>query len=244
MNFWEHVEELRMAILRSLGGIILGVILSVVFFIKFFYVLRMPLEKAMAREGGILVGLTTTNVMGVFSVLIQVCMVGGVAIGMPFVIYNFAKFVGPGLSAREKRVLVPSCIAIFFLFLLGALFAFFVVLPAALEASLFFNRLLGLDAIWTAQSYYGLVVWMLIGVGGAFEFPLVIVLLQYIGVVSPQGLRDGRRYAVIIILICAALITPGGDPVTMMFLAIPLLVFYEVSIIVGAKLAKPEVEED
>lgn len=238
MNFWDHVEELRVAIIRSLGGVLLGIILVAVFFIKTFDLLRTPLDWALAAEPGTLNALTTTNVMGVFGVLVQVCMIGGIAIGMPFVLYNIGKFVGPGLTAHERRILIPACLATLFLFLLGAIFAFFIVLPAALKFTIFFNNLLGLQTIWTAQSYYGFVAWTLIGVGLSFEFPLVIVILQYVGVVSASQLREGRRYAIILIVVLAAFITPGGDPMSLCFLAVPMLLFYEISIIIGERITR------
>ncbi len=112
------------------------------------------------------------------------------------------------------------------------------VLPTGLEVTLYLNKKLGLGIIWTAQSYYNLVIWLMIGVGVAFEFPLVLVILQYIGVISPEQLREYRRFAVVIILVAAALITPGGDPVTMLMLASVLYLFFEAAIVVGDKLVR------
>ncbi|WOO41580.1 twin-arginine translocase subunit TatC [Rubellicoccus peritrichatus] len=238
MGFWDHLEDLRMAILRGLAGIVLGIILVVIFFVKVFGFLRMPLDWALEAEPGTLSALTTTKVMGVFGVLVQVCMIGGIAIGLPFVLYNLGRFVAPGLTPRERAVLVPACISTLFLFLLGGLFAFFIVLPAALKFTIFFNNMLGLETIWTAQSYYGFVSWTIIGVGLAFEFPLVIIILQYIGLVSAEQLRSGRRYAVIIIVVAAAFITPGGDPLSLFFLAIPMLLFYEIAIVIGERVTR------
>lgn len=236
MDFWDHVEELRMAIIRSLLGVALGITLVAVFFIYTFQLLKTPLNWALEAEPGTLNALTTTSVMGVFSVLVQVCMIGGIAIGMPFVLFNVGKFVGPGLTSHERRILAPACLATFILFVLGALFAFFIVLPAALKFTIYFNNLLGLETIWTARSYYGFVAWTMIGVGLAFEFPLALVILQYLGLVTAEQLREGRRYAIIIIVVLAAFITPGGDPLSLCFLALPMWLFYEVAILIGARM--------
>lgn len=247
MSFWDHLEDLRMAIIRSLAGIILGIILVGIFFIKVFGFLRMPLDWALSAEPNTMNALTTTKVMGSISVLVQVCMIGGVAIGLPFVLYQFGRFVAPGLTPRERAILIPACICTFLLFVFGGLFAFFIVLPAALKFTIILNSWLGLATIWTAQSYYSFVSWTIIGVGLAFEFPLVIVILQYIGVVSAEQLRSGRRYAVIIIVVVAAFITPGGDPLSLLFLAIPMLLFYEIAIIVGDRVTRQKAiweEED
>jgi len=236
MDFWDHVEELRMAIIRSLLGVALGITLVAVFFIYTFQLLKTPLNWALEAEPGTLNALTTTSVMGVFSVLVQVCMIGGIAIGMPFVLFNVGKFVGPGLTSHERRILAPACLATFILFVLGALFAFFIVLPAALKFTIYFNNLLGLETIWTARSYYGFVAWTMIGVGLAFEFPLALVILQYLGLVTAEQLREGRRYAIIIIVVLAAFITPGGDPLSLCFLALPMWLFYEIAILIGARM--------
>ncbi len=236
MDFWDHVEELRMTILRSLVGVALGIALVGVFFVRFFALLRWPLNWALEAEPGTLNALTTTNVMGALGVLVQVCMIGGIAIGMPFVLWNVARFVGPGLTPKERAIVGPACALTLVLFIIGALFAFFIITPAALKFSIVINKLLGLETIWTAQSYYGFVAWTLVGVGLAFEFPLVIIILQYLGLLTPQQLSSGRRYAAIIIVVIAALITPGGDPFSMGFLAVPMYLLYEISIIVGRNL--------
>ena len=245
MGLLDHLEELRWAVLKSMSAVLAGIVLTAFFFPSFFAVLRYPLDRAVANEPEGLVALTTTSVMGVFMVIIQVCMIGGVALGLPFVLYNFARFAAPGLTQSEKRVLVPACGATLILFLFGCLFAYFVVLPTGLEVTLFLNKQLGLGIIWTAQSYYNLVIWLMIGVGIAFEFPLVLVILQYIGVVTPGQLREYRRVSVVVILVVAALITPGGDPITMLMLASVLYLFFEAAILVGERLVKKrEAETD
>lgn len=238
MDFWDHVEELRMVIIRSLLGVALGVMLVVFFFVKFFAILRYPLDWAMKAEPGTLGALTTTTVMGSLGVLVQVCMIGGVAFGMPFALWNIAKFVGPGLTARERKIVGPACATTVILFTIGAVFAFFIIVPAALKFTILLNKMLGLQTIWTAQSYYGFVAWTMVGVGIAFEFPLVIIILVYLDLLSVEQLRSGRRYAVIIIVTAAALITPGGDPISMLFLAIPMYILYEGAILVSARITK------
>lgn len=243
MNFWDHVEDLRRALLRSLVGIALGITLVAFFFVRVFSWLRRPLDQALAEDPGVLNALTTTNVTGVFGVLAQVCMIGGIAVGAPFVLYNLGRFVGPGLTPKEKAILLPACLATLILFILGGLFAYFIVLPAALTFTLYLNNLLGLDTLWTAQSYYSFVAWSIIAVGVAFEFPLVVVILQYLGMVSPAQLRSGRRYAIMGIVVMCSLITPG-DPFSTIFLMIPMFLFYEGAILIGSTIVKRRAEEE
>ncbi|MGE9294035.1 MAG: twin-arginine translocase subunit TatC, partial [Puniceicoccales bacterium] len=199
--------------------------------------LRYPLDRAVKNEPSELVALTTTTVMGVFSVIIQVCMIGGIALGLPFVLYHFSRFVAPGLTEKEKRVLVPACAATFVLFVLGCLFSYFMVLPVGLEMTLLLNKQLDLGIIWTAQSYYSLVVWMMVGAGLAFEFPLVLILLQYIGVVTPQQLREHWRVASVLVVVASAFLTPA-DPISTIMLGVVLFLFYLGSIYIGARLVR------
>lgn len=237
MGVLDHLEELRFAILKSMGGFFLGVLLTGIFFKPFFQALKYPLDQANAGDGPEIVTLTSTSVMGVYMVVIQVCLIGGIAVGLPFVLYHFSRFVAPGLTEREKRVLAPACACTLILFVLGALFCYFVVLPIGLHVTLIINKALDMSVIWTAQSYYGLVVWMMVGVGLSFEFPLILVILQYIGVVTPQKLRDIRRYMVVFIMVLAAVITPS-DLLTMLIMTAVMYLFYEAAIFIGDKLVK------
>lgn len=237
-GFLDHVEDLRRTVLKSALALVLASCMAIFFFSRLASALKWPLDRALADQPERLAALTTTDPFGVFSVLIQVCLLGGVAIALPFIFYFVIHFVAPALTEAEKRILKPCCLAIFGLFLLGMLFSYFLILPATLEASLYFNQLLGLDTIWTAKSYYGMVVWMCLGVGLAFEFPLVLVLLQHLGVVETRIFREGRRYAVVIVMIVAALITPGGDPVSLALLCLPMYGMYEVAILVGGWMEK------
>lgn len=238
MGVLDHLEELRWAILRSLSGFFFGVILTAFFFNSFFGALKLPLDRALSADAPELVALTSTSVTGVFIVMIQVCLIGGIGFGLPFALYHFARFVAPGLTKDEKRVLVPACICALVLFTLGCLFSYFVIIPVGLEMILLFNKMLGLAVIWTAQSYYNLVIWLMIGVGLAFEFPLIMIVLQYVGIIHPAQLREYRRVAVVLILVAAALITPGGDPITFILLGGVLYLFYEVAILAGDRIAR------
>ncbi len=119
-----------------------------------------------------------------------------------------------------------------FLFLFGAAFAYFFILPLSVYVSLRFNQMLGYEIVWTATEYYNFVIWMILAVGGAFEFPLVLLLLQYVEIVSPQRLRKIRSTVAVVIMVLSAIITPS-DPISMIILAVPLYILYELSIMLG-----------
>ena len=169
-------------------------------------------------------------------IAMKICFLGGLGISLPFIFYFIGGFVIPGLTIKEKSVLLPGCVVAFLLFIAGAAMTYFIILPFSLAFTIEFTfDVLGLDTYRPeAGNYYSTVIWMTFAVGLAFEFPLIIVLLTWIGVLSVEKLRNNRRMVFVILMISAALITPGGDPVSLSILTIPLYVLYELSIISGS----------
>ncbi|GAB4283223.1 MAG: twin-arginine translocase subunit TatC [Opitutales bacterium] len=243
MPFLDHVEELRRVALRCAGFLLCGIVIVGAFFPFFADVLSWPLKQAMGGHPELMQGLVTTSPMGVFSVLLQVCFLGGLSISLPFMLYAMGRFVMPGLKRQERLVLIPLSAGIFSLFLIGALFSYFLILPASLAFSISLNQLFGFELIWSAPHYYGLVVWMTLGIGLCFEFPLIIIALIYMRVLSVEKLRAIRRHMVVVILITAALITPGGDPFTLSLLALPMYLLYEAAILIGQRIEAKHLRE-
>ena len=173
-------------------------------------------------------------------IAMKICFLGGIGISLPLILYFIGGFVVPGLTAREKRVFLPGCLAATLLFLAGASMTYFFILPYSLAFTIEFSfNVLGLDVYRPeAGNYYSTVIWMTFAVGIAFQFPLVLILLVKIGILSVKKLRDNRRLVLVILLISAAFITPGGDPVTLCILTVPLYVLYELAIITGAVIEK------
>lgn len=238
MSFLDHLEEFRGVLLQSVVALVLGCVLVAVFLPFFADALRWPLEFTIGDDPQMLQGLTTKGPFEVFSVMIQVCLLGGLVLALPFILFFVARFVAPGLTQQELAVLRPGLGAAFGLFLVGAAFAFFLLLPATLTASQFFHEMLGFSMIWSPALYYGMVVWMTFGVGLVFEFPLVVLVLVYVGVVTTVQLRKFRPYSVIVFLVVAAMITPTTDPITFLLLAIPMSLLYEASIAVGRRVER------
>ncbi len=232
MTFLEHLEELRHVLFKSVVSFFLAFLVVAVFFKKINQFLRAPLETAMANHG-VTEALVTTGPFGVFSFLLQMGFMGGVSLASPFILYFVSTFVAPGLNVKEKRVLLPGCFVGLVLFCLGCLFSYFVLIPAALNVSIYLNKLLGLELIWRADRYISLLLWMVLGIGLSFEFPLAITLLVYVGILNQQQLRNVRRYAVVGFFVLAAIITPTGDPFTQLLMAVPMWLLYEGSVIVA-----------
>ena len=168
-------------------------------------------------------------------IAMKICFLGGLGVSLPFIFYFVGSFVVPGLTPKEKAVFFPGCFVAFLLFLAGAAMTYFVILPFSLAFTIEFTfEVLGLDTYRPeAGNYYSTVIWMTFAVGVAFQFPLILLLLIWIGVLSVEKLRGSRRMVFVILMVSAALITPGGDPVSLSILTIPLYVLYELAILVG-----------
>ncbi len=169
-------------------------------------------------------------------IAMKICFLGGIGISLPLILYFVGSFVVPGLTKDEKKVFFPGCVAATFLFLAGASMTYFFILPYSLAFTIEFSfNVLGLDVYRPeAGNYYSTIIWMTFAVGIAFQFPLVLILLIKIGILNVSKLRENRRIVLVILMISAALITPGGDPVSLCILTVPLYVLYELAIITGS----------
>lgn len=238
MPFLDHLEELRWALLRCLGVFVVACLIVALFISHISTALQFPLNWAYGSAETARQSLITVRPMGVFSVLIQVCFLGGLAIALPFMIYFISRFIAPGLTPSELRLLRPGCAAAFVLFVAGAALSFFVVLPMSLAISIRFNNIFGFELLWTASDYYSLVVWMTLAIGLCFEFPLVIVILVYLKILPVEKLVTARRFVFVLILIFAAVLTPGGDPISLTIMSLPMYALYELSIWFGRRIER------
>ena len=226
MPLLKHLDQMRSTVLYCLAALLAGSLAMALFLPFIATFLKWPLVWA----GGSEVQLYTTSIMGVFVVALKVCLLGGLGVSLPLMLYFIARFIAPGLTARELALLRPACCFVFILFVVGAVFSFFVLVPASIRAALFLNEQLGYTEIWTADRYYGLLTWMVFGVGLVFELPLIIILLVYAGLVTHGQLVRFRPYSVLVFLGLAAVITPTTDPFTFILLAAPMALLYEIAL--------------
>lgn len=243
MTFFEHLEAFRGLILRCVSCLLIGCILVGCFFPFFADLLNWPLQSALKGDTSAIQGLVTTSPMGIFSVLMQVCFLGGLAISLPLMLYFIARFIKPALTQSEIKLLLPGCIAVLALFTIGAAFSYFYIIPATLSVSISLNKVFGFQLIWSAPMYYGLVVWMTIGIGLCFEFPLALLIMIYLGILSSAKLKKIRKHMAVAVLLAAGLITPSSDPFSLFAVAIPLYILYELAIIVGARYEAKKAKE-
>lgn len=236
MSFLEHLEEFRWTIGRSLLAFFIGLVCVAIFIQDIAEFLKMPIISAYGSVELVDKNLITYRPMGVISVFIQIALLGGFTLTMPFVLYFMAAFVAPGLTEKERRVLRPSCFAAFMLFLTGVAFAFFIILPLTLAFSVRLNQYFGFDLLWAASDYYSMVVWFSLATGAFFQFPLLIVILVYLQVLPVSKLRAVRKGVFVALMVFSALMSPGGD-----FISLPLTTgfmygLYELAIWVGSRI--------
>lgn len=236
MSFIEHLEEFRWTVARSLIAFVIGVVVVLVFNRDIAELMQMPLHKAYGSAEVAKDNLITYKAMGVISVFFQIALLGGLTLSMPFVLYFLGSFVAPGLTDQEKKILKPSCFAAFALFITGVCFAFFIILPLTLTFTVRLNNYYDFDIFWAASDYYNMVVWFSLSVGAFFQFPLIVVILVYLGVLTTEKLKSIRRGVFVGIMVLAAFLSPGGD-----FISLPLTTgfmyaLYECAIWLGGRL--------
>lgn len=242
MSFLDHLEDLRWTLLKAVLVFMTAFILVAVFLPDTASILNWPLNYAI-RDNPDQLRLVTTTPLGIFSVFMMICFLGSVTISLPFILYFIGQFVAPALTKKESKVLLPVCAATVVLFLLGSAFSYFVLVPAMIKVSVYFNDMLGYELIWMADKYYSMVVWTVIGMGGAFQFPMVIQILIYLELVTVKKLRSIRAIMFLVVLVVSAVITPTPDPVTLFIVALPLYLLYELAIWVGAVITVPRAAE-
>jgi sec-independent protein translocase protein TatC len=263
MSFVDHLEVLRGHLFRSVVAIAVGAVIAGIFekfiikkvllgpthndFPTYGVICRLGrslnLGNALCMEG-IPVRMQSTNVSGQFSMWLTVILVSGLIIAFPYVFYQFWKFIKPALTKKELNKTRGVIFWVSFLFFTGVSFGYFLVAPYALNFFYRFQLDEIVENIWTINSYIDMMLPICLGSGLAFQLPLVIFFMAKIGLVTASYLRKVRKYAVVIIFIVAAIITPGPDVISQLAVAMPLMLLYEISIILTARVEKQREEDD
>jgi sec-independent protein translocase protein TatC len=263
MSFIDHLEELRGHLFRSVIAIVIGAIVMGVyqdFFIKkvllgpthadfptYGFLCRvgrsLGIEKALCMEG-IAIKMQSTGVTTQFSTFFSVLLIGGVIIAFPYIFWEFWKFIKPALNRKELQNTRGVIFWVSLLFFTGVFFGYFVVAPYTINFFGNFQLDENIENRWTIASYFDTIIPLILGAGLAFQLPLLMVFLAKIGIVSATYLRKVRRYSIVIIMIVAAIITPGPDVISQLTVAIPLLLLYEVSILLTRKIERQRKEDE
>jgi sec-independent protein translocase protein TatC len=263
MSFIDHLDVLRGHLFKSVVAIAIGAVVAGIynnFIIK--KVLLGPtndsfptysvickigkalnLGNALCMEG-IAIKMQSTDVSGQFSMWFTVVLVSGLILAFPYVFHQFWKFIKPALTKKELNKTRGVIFWVSFLFFTGVLFGYFVVAPYALNFFFHFQLDPIVENRWTINSYIDMMLPLVLGSGLAFQLPLVMFFLAKIGIVNGKYLAGARKYAIVIIFVVAGVITPGPDVVSQMAVALPLLLLYEISIILARKVDKERAEDE
>jgi sec-independent protein translocase protein TatC len=236
MSFLDHLEELRWRIVKAAAGILVGAILCWIFIDQIIDgVLLRPIIhlNQTLGPGQQPIRLQNLKPFGQVFLYMEVAFVGGLILSVPNILYQIWAFIAPGLMPRERRYVRWIVFFTSLCFLAGIAFAYFVMLPSALT----FFAAFGTTAIENniaINEYMSFIISVMLGAGVVFELPMVAWFLTRLGFLTPAFMRRYRRHAIVGILIIAALLTPGTDPVSQILLTIPLVFLYEISIGVSA----------
>jgi len=237
MTLGEHLGELRRRLIVCISAIAVGAIVTYVLYDQILALLQSPYFQTVTHTGRNCAFYVTQPLQG-FALRLNVSAYGGILIALPVTLYQLWRFITPGLKANEKKYALPFTFATAGLFGLGA-FVAYLTFPHAMR---FLLDVSGpsktIVAILSPNSYVQLILLLMVAFGVTFEFPVLLVALELAGVLTPAKLSHWRRWAIIGMVLFAAIVTPSSDPFSMLALAIPLLLFYEASILIGRMLGK------
>ena len=221
MPLLDHLAELRRRIAIAILAVAIGTVAGFVAANRIIQVLKAPYGNA---------DLLLLNPGEGFFINLKIALVTGVVLAMPVILFELWRFVSPGLTAQERRLARPWVPLALVFFVAGVTVAY-VILPFAIQFLGSFGQGNGLVNAWTADGYFGFIATLFLGFGLVMEYPIVLVLLSKVGIVTSARLRASRRYVVLIFAVVAAVVTPGGDIISPTVLGVTMYVLYELSIV-------------
>ncbi|MCX7610442.1 MAG: twin-arginine translocase subunit TatC [Ignavibacterium sp.] len=236
MTFLEHLEELRWRIIYSVIGILIGTIIAWIFID--FLVESILLRPAISNK----ISLQNLKPFGQIFLYFQIAIIGGIILSLPNIFYQLWKFISPALRRNERKYILAIVIFSSVCFLAGILFAYFVMLPLTLS----FASQFGTTAIkneFAIDEYMSIIISVMLAAGLVFELPMLSFFLSRLGILTPEFMKKYRKHSIVLILIAAAILTPGTDPISQLILAVPLFLLYEISILVSKLSQKKVVEQ-
>jgi sec-independent protein translocase protein TatC len=262
MSFIEHLDVLRSHLFKSALAVALGAIVMAVYnkfiiqrvlmgptnadFATYVYLCKISARLGL---GGALcmtqinVNMQSTEVAGQFNIYFNVILIGGFILAFPYVFWQFWKFTKPALKPKELKNTRGVIFWVSLLFFIGILFGYFVVAPYTINFFSNFTLDPKIKNIWAVSNYFSTIVPLILGAGLAFQLPLVMYFLAKIGVVSAGYLRKMRKYSILIMVVVASIITPP-DMLSTIVCTIPLMILYEISIVLCARVEKREKQEE
>jgi sec-independent protein translocase protein TatC len=237
MSFFEHLVELRKRIVNSLIGVGIGAAVGISISKRFINFVTEPMEKALTANH-LDPHLYYSHPAGYVSLWINLGIYMGIALAMPWVLYQIWEFVAPGLYKHERSAAAGFIISSMFLFLCGIAFGYFIMLPQILNFLVGFANDGPIKPLIDIGEYFSLILMILLGLGVIFELPVLIFILSIFGIVTPKFLLKNFRYAMLLITVAAAVLTPTPDAQTMLIFMVPMIVLYFVGVLVSYVVVK------
>lgn len=258
MSFFDHLDILRKHLLRALAVVTVFVCLAF-YFTDFiwhdvimapknadFWTYRMmcKLVEAFPSIGQefcikeIHAKIINTEMSGQFTLQMNSCVMAGVILGVPYLLFEIWLFIKPALLEAERKSASGFVAFASFLFALGLLFGYYLICPLSINFLINYTVDSSIENTFTISSYLSTVLTLTLGSGIIFQLPVVIYILSKLGIMTPKFMRSTRRYAAVLILVVAAVVTPTADPYTMLIVAFPLFLLYELSILISANIEK------
>ncbi|WP_207534957.1 twin-arginine translocase subunit TatC [Desertivirga arenae] len=257
MSFFDHLEELRWHLIRAAIGIVVFTVLAFVYYDWIFDTVIMGPKKPSFWTYRMMCELTerfhlgadfcikslpfkiiNTELAGQFTLQLNSSLLIGLVFGFPYLLFEIWKFVKPGLTDLESRSASGFVFYSTLLFAIGIMFGYYVIAPLSVNFLANYRISPEIDNTITIDSYLSSVATLTIGAGITFELPIIIFILSKLGIMTPAFMRSSRRYATVLILIIAAIVTPTPDMLTMLTVSFPLFLLYEISILVSARVER------
>lgn len=225
-----HLDALRTCIINVLIGVAFGVAISFFFVERILSIIIGPYIAFASSTGVAQAQLISLSPADTFQMSIEIALLSGIGLSLPWTVYQIWRFAAPGLYEREQRYLLAMMLPTAALFIGGVVFSYLVMVPAMISFFYNYSTGLGFTPQWTASSYFSFASTVMFAFGAAFELPVVILSLTWLGVTSPELLARYRRHAVVIIFVVAAILTPP-DVLSQLMMGLPMVALYELSII-------------
>ena len=234
MTLMEHLVELRTRLVRAGLAILLGMVVG--------FILIMPqgpfelinlIISTFAPVNDAYAPIQSVGTTEQFTSFMKVALMVGIMLAMPMIVYQLYAFIVPGLTERERRLVLISLPFVTFCFAAGVAFGWFITVPTAIRFLIGFSSSELIQSQPTLADFLDTITMLLLVNGVVFELPVIIYTLAFIGIVTAKQLSSYRRYAIVLVVIIAAIITPTGDPVNLMLLALPMYLLYEVGIVLA-----------
>jgi sec-independent protein translocase protein TatC len=261
MSFFDHIEVLRWHLIRSSIAILIFMGLAFYYYDWIFDTIIMGPKKPdfwtyrMLCKLGDYLGrpgfciskipgkIINTEMAGQFTLEINSALMIGVVLGFPYLLWEIWRFIKPALHEKERKAASGFVFYATLLFLIGILFGYYVVTPESISFLANLSVSKEIENTFTIDSYLSSVATLTLATGIVFELPIIVYILANLGILTPKFMRAGRRYAIVAILIIAAVITPTPDMMTMMIVSVPLFVLYEVGIVVAGSVEKRKLKK-